>query len=103
MRGGACNKWVTLTRAPAVESEDRWTVLSPDGIWAAIEPLPPGSENRTLTHLVRMRYHPQVTLDTKIDYVDARLERTRSLYVRGVQSIDEAGDELRLLCEEVQP
>ena len=48
------------------------TPLSPAGVWAAIEPLPPGTSdtNRTLTHQVRMRFHPEVTMDTKIEYVD---------------------------------
>lgn len=104
MRSGLCNKWVTLSRAPVANTDQRWTDLSPSGIWAAIEPLAPGgSDNRTITHLVRMRFHPEVTLDTRINYEDARINRTRSLYVRGVQAVDEAGDEMRLLVEEVQP
>src|SRR4051812_10968954 len=99
MRAGSCNKWVTLSRNPATAEETRGTPLSPEGVWAAIEPLPPGgTDDRTLTHLVRMRFHAEVTLDTQIDYDDARLGRTRSLFVRGVQAVDEAGDELRLLC-----
>jgi head-tail adaptor len=104
MRAGPCNKWVTLANSPDSSDDAIWTDLSPSGIWAAIEPLPPGgSDNRSITHLVRMRYHPAVTLDTRIQYADARIDRTRSLYVRGVQSVNEAADELRLLCEEVQP
>ncbi len=105
MRNGACNKWVTLSRSPATDTQAKGTPLSPDGIWAAIEPLPPGTSDtdRTLTHLVRMRFHPEVTIDTQIDYADARLGRTRSLFVRGVQSVNEAGDEIRLYCEEIAP
>jgi head-tail adaptor len=105
MRGGPCNKWVTLSRSPTSTSEGPFTALVPAGVWAAIEPLAPGGgyDTRTITHLVRMRFHPEVTLDTRIDYADARINRTRLLFVRGVQSVDEAGDELRLLCEEVQP
>lgn len=104
MRAGPCNKWVTLSRWPETEDETRGTPLNPEGIWAAIEPLPPGgTDNRTLTHVVRMRFHPEVTLDTRIVYVDGRRHQTRSLYVRGVQDVNEAGDELQLLCEEVQP
>lgn len=103
MRAGGCNKWVTLVRWPETEDEVRGTPLNPPGIFAAIEPISPGTENRVTTHMVRMRYHPEVTCDTRIAYADARLGRTRHLYVRGVQSVDEAGDELRLLCEEIQP
>lgn len=104
MRAGPCNKWVTLARYPEDDDEARGTPLTPEGVWAAIEPLPPGgTDNRTITHLVRMRFHPEVTLDTRIQYVDARVGRTRSLFVRGVQAVNEAGDELQLLAEEVQP
>lgn len=104
MRAGPCNKWVTLSRWPETDTEARGTPLNPPGIFAAIEPLAPGgSDNRTTTHVVRMRFHPEVTCDTRIQYADARVSRTRSLFVRGVQSVDENGDELRLLCEEVAP
>jgi head-tail adaptor len=105
MRNGACNKWVTLSRSAETTSEDpHGNELTPSGVWAAIEPLAPGgSDNRTLTHVVRMRFHPEVTVDTRIDYADARLGRTRLLFVRGLQVVDEAGDEMRLLAEEVMP
>lgn len=105
MRAGACNKWVTLSRWPETDTEARGAALTPEGIWAAIEPFPPGggTDTRTITHTVRMRFHPEVTCDTKIEYVDARIGRTRSLFVRGVQAVNEAGDELVLLAEEIQP
>lgn len=105
MRNGDCNKWVTLSRWPADDDLARGADLTPSGIWAAIEPSSPGDSmaDRSITHTVRMRFHPQVTMDTRIEYADPRLNRTRSLFVRGVQSVNEAGDELRLLCEEVQP
>ena len=105
MRGGACNKWVTLVRWPDTQDDVRGTPLNPSGIWASIEPFPPGgvSDDRTITHLVRMRFHPEVTIDTRISYADMRIGQTRQLFVRGVQTVDEAGDEMRLLAEEVQP
>lgn len=104
MRAGSCNKWVTLDRWPATDTEPRGTPLSPPGIWAAIEPLTPGgADNRTTTHVVRMRFHPEVTCDTRIQYADARLGRTRDLFVRGVQTVNEDGDEMVLLAEEVAP
>lgn len=104
MRNGACNKWVTLSRNPATDTEPDGTALSPSGVWAAIEPLPPGGgDNRTLTIQVRTRFHPEITLDTKITYVDGRTNLTRVLYVRGLQTVNERGDEMRLLAEEVQP
>ncbi len=104
MRAGDCDKWVQLFRNKGTDAEAQGTPLSPPSIWAAIEPLPPGfADNRAITHMVRMRFHPEVTIDTQIDYVDARIGRPRSLFVRGVQSVNEAGDELRLLAEEVIP
>ena len=104
MRAGACNKWVTLARWPETEDDARGAPLNPEGIWAAIEPLPPGgSGNRAQDHQIRMRFHPEVTIDTRVQYVDARINRTRDFYVRGVQSVNEAGDEMVLLCEEVAP
>jgi head-tail adaptor len=105
MRVGRTNKWVRLLRNPATENEVEGTPLSPEWCWAGIEPLPPGSstESRTISHLVLMRFHADVTLDTKIEYADARINRTRTLYVRGVQSVNEAGDEMFLFAEEIQP
>lgn len=103
MRAGPCNKWVTLSRAPEANTEAQFTDLDPAGCWAAIEPVPPGADGRTITHLVRMRYHPEVTCDTRVLYADGRLNRTRAIFVRGVQTVNEAGDEMVLLAEEVEP
>jgi len=104
MRAGPCNKWVTLARWPDTDTESRGTPLDPEGVWAAIEPFPPGdSGGRAITHTVRLRYHPEVTLDTRVSYADARINRTRLMYVRGVQNVDERGDEMRLLVEEIEP
>jgi head-tail adaptor len=103
MRAGACNKWVQLAKGPQVAGGP-FAPLSPEGSWAAIEPLAPGgADDRSLTHIVRMRYHPEVTFDTRVAYADARKNRTRYLFVRGVQTVNEAGDEMVLLAEEVEP
>jgi head-tail adaptor len=104
MRAGHRNKWVTLARSKRSDGEAIWTALSPAGEWAAIQPLPPGgADGRSTLHQIEMRYHAGVTIDTRIQYVDARLSRTRDFYVRGVQSVNEAGDSLILFAEEVQP
>lgn len=104
MRTGACNKYVALAQGPQAASGP-FAALSPANVWASIEPSAPGDSitDRTITHLVRMRFHAQVSLQTRIAYVDARQSGspTRYLYVRGFQAVNEAGDELRLLCEEV--
>jgi head-tail adaptor len=72
-------------------------VFNPDYVWASILPAAPGAfdENKT-THIVTMRYHPQVTFNTRI------LHRDRQLFVRGIQNVEERNLELVLLCEEVK-
>jgi hypothetical protein len=94
-RAGDYNKWVTLSEG----RDDNWTPLSPEGSWAAIEPQAPGTsgDQRSVTHLVRLPFHPGVTVDSKVTYDG------RDLFVRGYQNVNEDGVELRLLCEEVIP
>ena len=50
-----------------------------------------------------MRYHKQVSVDTRIVFSDPVKQRDREFFVRGVQNVDERNKELRLLCEEVEP
>jgi len=101
MRVGRLNKWVTLSRGPqkSPDNDGFFEDLVPPGCWAAIQPLPPGAGDlaRTIQHQVTMRYHPQVSLDTRLLY------GTRELFVRGFQTIDEDNVEMRLLCEEIIP
>lgn len=97
IRAGRLNKWVTLSRAPRMspDSDGFFEALSPPGAWAAIQPLQPSADGRTVSALVTIRYHPDVTMDTRILY------GTRELFVKGFQHVDEDGVEMRLLCEEV--
>jgi head-tail adaptor len=97
MRVNHLNKWVTLSRAPQ-ETDDNdgfFEPLNPPGVWAAIEPLAPIGDGRTVQSLVTLRYHPQVSMDTRILY------GTRELFVKGFQNVTERNVELRCLCEEV--
>lgn len=97
---GDYSKRVSLFRSPQVsgDSDGFFEALNPPKAWASIEPLPPGaSEDRSIQSEVRMRWHPQVTLDTWIRF------NGRDLRVRGVQNVGEDNTELRLICEEVQP
>lgn len=94
------NKWVTLSRAPisSPDSDGFFEDLNPAGTWAQIEPFFPGASadsSRVTAHSVRIRYHPQVTVDTRIVF------GTRELFVKGVQNINEANAEMVLYCEEV--
>lgn len=95
---GRHNKPVTLFKTPETtpDSDGYFEALVPSAWWAAIEPLAPGTNGtHSITHLVTMRYHPQVGLDTCVFY------GTRQLFVRGLQNVSEDDRELRLLCEEV--
>ena len=97
MRVGRLNKWVTLSQSPQTtpDNDGFFEALSPDGVWAAIEPQASSGDARTLFHNVTIRYHPQVTMDTRIVY------GTRWLFVKSVQDMNEENVEMRLLCEEV--
>lgn len=100
MQPGKLNRWVTLWRGPITsnDSDGFFEALSPSGAWVSIEPLPPdsiGDATRMLTHIVTMRFHDQITVDTRILYGE------RELFVKGVQNVNDANAELRLYCEEV--
>lgn len=102
------NKWVTLSHCPQTDADaavQNFTPLTPPGVWCAIQPSY-GTDGRSTEHLVEMRFHPEVTIDTRIVYVDPNRpvdKRTRELFVRGVQNIDEANDLMRLTVEEITP
>lgn len=101
MRPGRLNRYVTLSKATRTspDSDGFFEALSPAAVWASIDSLPPGSADdgdRTVGHVVTMRYHSGVTVDTRIVY------GTRELFVKGVQNVNDANAELRLYCEEVQ-
>lgn len=100
MQAGRLNKRVSLSKRVQTSSapEPPYVALSPDEVFASIEPSPPGgSDDRTITHIVTIRYHAQVTLDTVVRF------GSRDLFVRGLQNVAEANRELRLFCEEAQP
>lgn len=105
MNVGLLNKRVALANRPQTtdDADGFWEPLSPEFVAAAIRPLPPGENGRTITHEVIIRYHPQVTVDTRMQYTDSRKGYIRELYVHGVQDVDEAHNEMHLLCEEVTP
>jgi hypothetical protein len=98
---------VTLSRKPQNTTEDASysEPLTPATWWCQIQAAAPGSgtDLRSTTYLVTMRWHPQMTTDVQIRYVDPALRRTRDLLVMGVQNVNDSNDEMRLLCEEVLP
>jgi len=104
---GRLNKWVTLSQCPQLtDDSDGWfEPLDPVGAWVSIKPTL-AANGRTTEHIVEMRHHPQVSVDTRIVYEDSAKpvgKRTRELFVKGVQNVDEMNDTLVLICEEVAP
>jgi head-tail adaptor len=97
MKVGRLNKWVTLAQGPQDTTDASFEALDPEGVWAGIEPLSPTGDGRTINHLVTIRYHSGVTMDTRVLY------GSRSLFVKGFQNVNEQNDEMRLLCEEIIP
>lgn len=71
--------------------------LSPSPVFANITPGGPGDalDDRSTAHLVTLRYHPEIGLDTMLTY------GTRQFFVKGLQNVDERNVELRLLVEEI--
>ena len=98
-------KWVTLWRNPQTpgDSDGYDEPLDPPGVWAQLQPLPPQDDGRMRGHLVTIRFHKGVTVDSHLVYYDPVLLRNRTLFVKGVQNVDEKGAEMRLYCEEVWP
>src|SRR5690348_10099799 len=99
------NRRVSLSRSPQVsgDSDGFFEALRPATVWAQIQPVAAGDNERSSFHQVVIRFHRQVTMDTRLVYADPVLGRDRELFVRGVQNVDEANREMRLLCEEVVP
>lgn len=104
MRAGKLNKPVTLGNKPTVtnDADGFYEALSPESVMAAIVPSG-ASDERTTTHAVTIRYHPQVSVDTRVLYFDPVKNRNRELFVRQVVNVNEQNAELRLLCEEIEP
>jgi len=99
MKAAVLRHRVTLSQAPTTsdDSDGFYSPLTPAAVWCSIEPTAPGTSDstRTQTHFVTMRYHPQVTIDTRI------LFGSRQLFVKGVQNVGARNRELRCVCEEV--
>lgn len=102
MRAGPLNKWVSLANATTTtpDSDGMYAALDPPHVFAAIEEQPPfNSGDRVTAAIVRMRFHPQVTVDTMITHTTPTI--TKMWFVKAVQNVGERNDELRLYCETV--
>ncbi len=107
MSNGQRNRYVTLARSPNTtpDSDGFFEALQPPDAWVSIEPQGASAEDGTRLQASRvtMRYHPQVTIDTRLVYSDPVLLRDRELFVKSVQNVKDANRELVLFCEEVIP
>jgi head-tail adaptor len=107
MRAGRMNRLVTLSRAPQTtpDTDGFFETLTPSTAWCAIEPLDVtvSDGTRLQPHRITMRFHAQVTVDTRLVYEDPLLRRDREFFVKGVQNLNDANRELVLFCEEVVP
>jgi len=91
---GLLNKRVSLYESRRDDMNPIGDPLIPRDVWAQIDNQGI-TEARTFTHLMTIRYHPQVTIDTVAVY------KNRNLFVRSVQNVGEDNVEMRLLVEEV--
>ena len=105
MNVGMLTKRVILANATTTtnDGDGFYEALSPSTVPAAIQPLSPSGDGRTTMHLVTIRYHKDVSVDTRLIYQDPRKGYPREFFVRGVQNVDERNAVMQLLCEEVEP
>lgn len=84
-----------------------WARLSPSEAWASIEAATARALERIVantvvvqaSHIVKMRYHPDLDETCRMTFVD-RSGTTRTLNVTDVTDVGEQGDELLVLCVE---
>jgi hypothetical protein len=95
---GTYRHWVTLDD-PVVDGTP--VTVSPARVKCAIRPSTPGAfDEDKVTYIVEMRFHPQVTFNTRLTHIDSR-DVEHQLFVRGIQNVDMRDRHLVLLCEEV--
>ena len=99
------DKLVTLWRAPQTsgDADGYWEALAPNRAWCSITPVLGGGDGRTREHVIEMRYHAQISMDSRLVYADLARGRDRHFLVRGYADLNEAGDLMQLTCEEVDP
>lgn len=91
-----------------------WAPLSPGEMWASIDPatarelerVVAGAVQSTATHLITIRYHPQVTTQTRVTKGpraadDSLEEGSLEFHVTGVQNPELRNEMLILVCEQV--
>lgn len=111
---GRRDKWVLLTKpgGSMPDGEGGYTEgylpLTPPHVYARINPATqadleraaPGTIIATATHTIEIDYHPQVTVETRIEYADPDTG-TRTFSVKSVREPEEARRELVIVAEEL--
>jgi len=115
MPAGRRTKYVTL-EAPGAPVPDgaggyteTWAPLDPPATWAALDALSAADMERVTadtivasgTYAITLPYHPGVTVETRITYVDPD-RGPRVFQVLGLRDPDEARRELILVAAEAQ-
>lgn len=108
IRAGAYVQSVTLDTPTRTADGDggyteSWTALAESPWWCEIVPATAQMIERKqaatieaqISHIVEGRFHSGVTTKTRITF------GTRTLFVRGVQNVEEADEVTRLSCAEV--
>jgi head-tail adaptor len=108
IRPGRLNRFVALSRSPVAsnDADGFFEDLTPSTAWCSIQPIEMtvgGDSTRIQISRVVTRFHPQITVDTRLVYRDQNLGRDRELFVKSVQNVDDDCNELVLACEEVWP
>jgi hypothetical protein len=90
--------WVDLDQG---EGDAPPLVYTPSRIHVDLMPdAPTVIDEHRVSSIVETRFHPQISFNTRLTYVD-RHNVTHRLYVKGIQDIAAKNHRLRLLCEEV--
>src|ERR1051326_6632204 len=107
LRVGTLNRLVSLARAPKTtnDSDGFFEALSPSTAWCAIQPMETisGDETQIQTSRITMRFHPQVSIDTRLTFTDENIGRVREFFVKSVQNVDDDNDYIVCFCEEPIP
>lgn len=98
----------TRVEDPGGGYTETWATIAPNPLPAGIEPATAVNLERivanvvqsTATHIVTIRFHPGVTLQSRVSFTD-RAGKAHVLAVKGMQNPKQRDRVLKLACEEV--
>lgn len=110
MNPSAHRKLVTLALKTQTtnDTDGVYEDLNPPQWWCSLEPVSPGHSDgtRVIQFFARGRFRPDITIDVRMIYLDP-LRRSssnetgqREFFVKGVQNVNEANQELILFVDE---